>query len=235
MQQIAITGSNRGIGLELVRQFAARGETQIFAMCRQPAGAAELNALSRASGGRIQVIALEVTDSPSIRTAVQEVAKLTDHIDLLINNAAINPPGRSQTIEKITSETMLQVLHVNTVAPLLIVQAFLDLLKKGSLPKIVNVSSEMGSLNDRDYGGYYGYCTSKAALNMVTRGLAADLAEYGIVTVSLDPGWVQTDMGGEDADLAPAEAVKGILRVIDTLTRKDNGTYLRWNGRTLAW
>lgn len=235
MQQIAITGTSRGIGLELVRQFAARAETEIFAMCRKPGEASELKALSRSSGARIHVIALEVTDSQSIRAAVQEIAKLTDHIDLLINNAAINPPGRSQTIENITSETMLEVLRVNTVAPLLIVQAFLDLLKKGSLPKIVNVSSEMGSLDDRDYGGYYGYCTSKAALNMVTRGLAADLAEYSIVTVSLDPGWVQTDMGGEDADLAPEEAVKGILRVIDTLTRKDNGTYLRWNGRTLAW
>ncbi|MBK8135704.1 MAG: SDR family oxidoreductase [Chloroflexi bacterium] len=235
MQHVAITGSNRGIGLEVVRQLASRPETEIYAMCRKPDVAAELRALSKDSNGRVHLIALEVTDDASIRAAAAAVGTKTDRIDLLINNAAINPPGKTQTLETITSAEMLHVLHVNTVAPLLVVQAFTELLKKGSLPKVVNLSSEMGSLDDRDYGGYYGYCTSKAALNMVTRGLAADLAGYGIVTISLDPGWVQTEMGGDGADLTPEDSVRGILRVVDSLTRKDNGTYLRWNGRTLAW
>lgn len=235
MQHIVITGANRGIGLELVRQCSARPETHIYALCRKPNEAAALRDVVPAAGGKIHLIRFEATDDGSITHAAAEVGALTDRVDLLINNAAINPPSKVQTLETSTAEMMLRVLHVNTVAPLLIVQAFCDLLRRGSLPKVVNISSEMGSLQDRDYGGYHGYCASKAALNMITRGLAADLSEYGIVTIALDPGWVRTAMGGEDADLTPDESVRGVLRVIDTLTRKDNGTYLRWNGRTLGW
>jgi NAD(P)-dependent dehydrogenase (short-subunit alcohol dehydrogenase family) len=235
MQHIVITGANRGIGLELARQYIARPETQVYALCRKPDEAVALASLVKEAAGRVSIIHFEATDETGIHHAAEAVANFTDRVDLLINNAAINPPGKHQMLATISAETMLHTLHINTVAPLLVVQAFADLLKRGSLPKVVNMSSEMGSLADRDYGGHHAYCASKAALNMITRGLAADLIEHGIVTISLDPGWVKTDMGGEDADLTPEESVRGLLRVIDGLTRKDNGTFLRWNGRTLAW
>lgn len=235
MQHIVITGANRGIGLELARQYIARPETRVYALCRKPDEASALHSLAKEAAGRVNIIHFEAADEAGIRRAAEAVANLTDRVDLLLNNAAINPPGKHQLLESITAETMLHTLHINTVAPLLVVQAFADLLKRGSLPKVVNVSSEMGSLDDRDYGGHHAYCASKAALNMVTRGLAAELIEHGIVTISLDPGWVKTDMGGEDADLTPEESVRAMIRVIDGLTRKDNGAYLRWNGRTLGW
>lgn len=235
MQHIAITGANRGIGLELARQYIARPETQVYALCRKPDEATALASLAKGAAGRISIIPFEATEETGIHHAAEAVAGITDRLDLLVNNAAINPPRKHQHLETITAETMLHTLHINTVAPLLVVQAFTDLLKRGSLPKVVNVSSEMGSLEDRDYGGHHAYCASKAALNMVTRGLAAELIEHGIVTISLDPGWVKTDMGGEEADLTPEDSVRGMLRVIDSLTRKDNGAFLRWNGRTLAW
>lgn len=235
MQHIAITGANRGIGLEFVRQYVARPETVIYAMTRLPDEKGPLQELAAAAKGRIHIIMLECADDNSIHDAADAIAAKTDRIDILINNAAINPPGAVQYFDTITSDVMLHVLHINTVAPMLIVQAMVGLLRKGSLPKIVNISSEMGSLNGRDYGGFYGYCTSKAALNMVTRGMAIDLNESSIVTIALDPGWVQTDMGGEEADLTPQESVSGMLRVIDSLTRKDNGAFLRWTGHTLPW
>lgn len=235
MQHIVITGANRGIGLELARQYIARPETQVYALCRKPEEAKALQLIETEAAGRLNVLHFEATDEVDIHHAAEAVAGFTDRVDLLLNNAAINPPSDHQRLETITAETMLHTLHINTVAPLMVAQSFANLLKQGSLPRLVNVSSEMGSLNDRDYGGYHAYCASKAALNMITRGLSAELIEHGIVTISLDPGWVKTDMGGEDADLTPEESVRGMIRVIDGLTRKDNGSYLRWNGRTLAW
>lgn len=235
MQHIVVTGANRGIGLELVKQYSAKPDAHVYALCRKSDEARALHALARGAAKRLNIIDFEAAAETDIRGAAAHVSGFTDRIDLLINNAAVNPPGEQQRLESITAETMQQTLLTNTVAPLLMAQAFANLLKRGSLPRLINISSEMGSLSDRDYGGYHAYCASKAALNMITRGLAAELIAFGIVTISLDPGWVKTDMGGEDADLTPEESVRGMLRVIDGLTRQDNGTFLRWNGRTLAW
>lgn len=235
MESIFITGANRGIGLELVRQYLQRDQTRVFAAARQPDQAEALQALVRGAGERLVLIPLEVTDDAQRQQAVARVSAHTDRLDVLINNAAINPPGRTQTLEHIEAAAFLQVLHVNTVAPLLIAQAFSGLLENAPRPRLVNLSSEMGSLTERTYGGDYAYCTSKAALNMVTRGLAADLRRYKIISIALDPGWVQTDMGGSGATLTPTESVRGITRVIDGLSSKDNGSYLRWDGSRLPW
>lgn len=235
MQRILITGTNRGIGLEMVRQYAQRPNTLIFAACRNPSEAAELNALASQYPGRVIVIQLEVTDQESISAAAEKVAGKVDGLDLLINNAAINPSRPKQLFGEMTAEMMLSILHVNSVAPLMVVQAFAALLKAGVQAKVVNISSGLGSMTRKLTGGLYGYSPSKAALNMVTRGLAADLKPYGITTISLHPGWVQTDMGSAEADLTPAESVGALLKVVDGLTEKDNGIYLRWDGEALPW
>ncbi|HEX2619456.1 MAG TPA: SDR family oxidoreductase [Phototrophicaceae bacterium] len=236
MENVLITGSNRGIGLELVRQYLQRTDTQVFAACRQPDQAAALHQLASASQpDRCHVIALEVTDEASRQAAVQQVSQVTSGLDILINNAAINLPDRVQDFDGIDTETMLHILHVNTVAPLMVTKAFIALLKQGKHPRLINISSELGSITNRSYGDDYGYSTAKAGLNMVTRGLAIDLRGYGIISISLDPGWVQTDMGGEDASLTPSESVRGIIQVIDGLKSAQNGSYLRWNGTSLPW
>ncbi|MCB9452536.1 MAG: SDR family oxidoreductase [Anaerolineaceae bacterium] len=235
MERIFITGTNRGIGLEVTRQYLQLDDTRIFATARQPEVATELQALAATYPERLTVIPLEVTDETAIREAARLVAEQVDGLDILINNAAINPPEKTQTLDGITVETMLDVLRVNTAAPLMIVKALLGLLRQGNNPRIANISSEMGSLAARTYGADYAYCTSKAALNMVTRGLAADLRRDTITVIALDPGWVQTDMGSPDADLTPQESARGIRSVIDGLTPADSGAFLRWDGGSHPW
>lgn len=229
MEKILITGASRGIGLELVRQYAARGDAQVFAAVRNPLTANVLKALA----GQIELVPLEVTDAALVDKAVQLVRDKTDALDVLINNAGIEPEG--QSFDQITPETMLQTYTVNSVAPLMIAKAFVDLLAKGNNPRLINISSEMGSIEARDYGGSYAYCASKAALNMITRGLAADLRSRKICAVALDPGWVQTDMGGRSASLKPEQSVRGMLKVIDGLTIKQSGSFLRWDDGTHQW
>lgn len=231
-EHILITGANRGIGLELAKQYLERG-AHVFATCRNPGRASALHALSAAFPHTLLVIEMEVTYADQIASAVRHIRKATQSLNILYNNAAINPPG--QALGQITTETMLDVFNVNAVAPLMITRACLDLLRAGDNPRVINISSDMASLAGRDYGDDYAYCASKAALNMNTRGMAVDLRPYGITCVALDPGWVRTDMGGPRAQLSPEESAAGILSVVDRLKLPMSGSYLRWNGETLPW
>lgn len=235
MERIFISGANRGIGLEFVRQYLSRETTLVFAGCRDLKKADALRQLQTLSPQRLVIIPLDVTDAVSIAQASQTIREHTDSLDLLINNAGIQLGDHQQTFENITVETMLDVFRVNSVAPLMLIKSLFDLLHKGSKLRLVNITSEMASLETRDYGGQYAYCTSKAALNMITRALAVDLKSKGIISICLDPGWVQTDMGGQDAELTPQESVRGMMRVIDGLNERDNGSFLRWNGDLHRW
>ncbi|MCB9452535.1 MAG: SDR family oxidoreductase [Anaerolineaceae bacterium] len=234
MERIFITGANRGIGLELVRQYLRRDDTRIFATARQPETAAELQALAATNPERLTILPLAVTNEAAITEAVQAVAEQVDALDIVINNAGMNPPG-IQTLDAITAETMQTVFTVNAVAPLLIARAFQGLLAKGSNPRLANVSTQVGSMTWKKSGGSYAYAASKAALNMVTRCLSADLHPAGIITIMLHPGWVQTDMGGPSASLTPEESASGIISLISGLTEADNGLFFKWNGEPHPW
>jgi NAD(P)-dependent dehydrogenase (short-subunit alcohol dehydrogenase family) len=130
---------------------------------------------------------------------------------------------------------MLQTYHVNCVGPMMVAQRTLPLLRQGADPKIVNLTSRLGSLTLKQRGGTYSYGSSKAALNMLTRALAFDLKPEGIIVTAVHPGWVQTDMGGDAAPLEPPQAIGGVIDVIDGLTLEDTGCYRTWNGETLPW
>jgi NAD(P)-dependent dehydrogenase (short-subunit alcohol dehydrogenase family) len=233
LERLFITGSNRGIGLAVVQAYLERGAVEIFAACRQPENAAELHDLAMQYPQALHLIPLEVTEQASINQAVSQVQNLTDALDILINNAGVDPEG--QSLEAITAETMMSVYAINTVAPVMISKAFLPLLRKGTNPRLVQISTEMASLEDRTYGGSYAYCSSKAALNMAMRGMAADLRRHGIINIALDPGWVQTDMGGSSASLVPEESAAGILEVVSNLKGSDNGRYLAYDGSEANW
>jgi NAD(P)-dependent dehydrogenase (short-subunit alcohol dehydrogenase family) len=234
MTRILITGANRGIGLALTRHYAQRPENHVLAGCRNPDEARNLYTLAQ-KARNIRVLELNVTEEDSIEDAVAHVKKQVEALDILINNAGINPPGETQALGSAIMEYMLQTYHVNAIAPFMVTQAFLPLLKHGDQPRIIHVSSDMASIAMHNYGGDYAYCGSKAALNMTARGMAAELAKFGIIVIALDPGWVQTDMGGAHAELTPDESALGMIQVIDRLTERDSGTYLRWNGDTLPW
>ena len=232
-QRILITGANRGIGLATVREYLKQSDVHIFATCRNPDSAEELQSLAKQHPQSLTIVPLEVTDPSSIEAAFKLIASKVDALDIVINNAAINPPG--QSFPAITAELMLHVLEVNTVAPMMISKAAFELLRNGNNPRLVHISSDMGSLTIRTYSGDYGYCSSKAALNMAMRGMSADLRHFGITTIALDPGWVQTDMGGTGATLKPEESAQGIVRVISGLTAADSGRYLAYDGSEHPW
>ena len=234
MRRVLITGSNRGLGLAFVRQCLVRGDL-VFAGCRNPRNAADLSALSIAHPQHLAVLTLDVTDEESIGAAVEATHLHVDGLDLLINNAGTYPRGETPTT--IDATTMLQTFHLNSVAPMIVAQNFLDLLRAGNQPRIANISSKMGSLwwKEREGGGDYSYCSSKAALNMLTRTLAFDLRSEGIIVVALNPGWVRTDMGGSSADVTPAQSVRGMLDVIERLTEADTSRFFTWEGREHPW
>ncbi|MBZ0295590.1 MAG: SDR family oxidoreductase [Anaerolineae bacterium] len=232
MERILITGTNRGIGLELTRQYSQRPDTYIFATARDPKNADELQAIA-GENERVTVIQLSVTDQSQIEAAVKTVQEKVDALDVLINNAAINPLEATTDLNKLDPDVITHVLRVNVVAPIMIASAFASMLKAGENPRLVNLSSGAGSLTYRTNGGSYAYSTSKAAINMVTRNLAVDLKP--VTCIALDPGWVKTDMGGPNAKIEPEEAIAGIIELIDGLGPEDNGGYRDYKGDTLPW
>ncbi len=238
MQRVLITGAGRGIGLEVARQYARRGD-RVLAGCRDIERAPELRRLVEQHGDRVSVLPLEVADTGSIAAAVRQAHRETDGLDVLINNAAINPGDREtdgpdgQAL--LDAERIMEVLRVNVVAPLQVAQAFASLLRAGMNPRVVNISSGAGSLTYKTEGGDYAYATSKAALNMITRTYAFNARGEGITAVMIDPGWVKTDMGGPDAQLEPEQSASGLLSVIDGLTTRDAGRFLVYDGSEAPW
>jgi NAD(P)-dependent dehydrogenase (short-subunit alcohol dehydrogenase family) len=231
MQRALITGSNRGLGLEFVKQLLARG-AQVFAACRQPEQAKDLKALQVEYPDMLTLVKLEVTDQDEIAAAVETVRAAVDGLDLLINNAGINQDGEG--FGSLEADAMLEVLRVNSIAPVMVTQAFAGMLAKGQKPKVVNLSSQLGSI-ERAGGGHHSYAASKAALNMFTKILSANLRGRGVTAIVIDPGWVQTDMGGRGAPLEPPESIGGMLQVIDGLSLSDAGRYLRYSGEEVPW
>ncbi len=238
MQRILITGAGRGLGLEFTRRYLERGEC-VFAACRRPETARVLRELQAAHPQRLTVVPLDVADLDSIQGAHAAVCAQADSLDLLINNAGVysvhGSAGPMERLGQLNFEDTLTVLRVNAVAPLLIGQQCLDLLRRGTDPKLVSLSSGYGSVSANTGGFPYYYSASKAALNMFMRSLASEAKQWGITTVLLDPGWVRTDMGGRSATLTPRQSVEGMIRVIDTLTRRQNGRFLTWRGHEQVW
>jgi NAD(P)-dependent dehydrogenase (short-subunit alcohol dehydrogenase family) len=231
MSSTLITGANRGLGLEFARQYLNDG-WQVYATCRDPKAASELRHLADASGDRLEILALDVTDLATIKAAAAELDRQA--IDLLINNAGVGG-ARGQTIGNIDYDAWAKVLDVNTMGPLRVSEAFVDHLARSERKLIVTLTSGMGSIADNTSGGAMAYRSSKAAVNMVMRSLAIDLAPRGISCVVVNPGWVQTAMGGPHATTTPAESVARLRRLIDNLGPTDSGKFFNHDGREYAW
>lgn len=227
MRRVLVTGASRGIGLEFVRQFLERGD-RVFAACRDPETADELHDMA---SEQLKLITLDVSNQHSIDSSYAVVRAQTDALDLLINNAGIEIDG--DELASLTFENLLRIFRINAVAPMLIAQRYLDLLRRGRSPKLVGITSEYGSLALKPDGGGYGYSASKAALNMFMRTLAFE--QHGITTVVVDPGWVQTDMGGAEASLTPEQSVAGMIAVIEAVGQEHNGGFYRWDGELMPW
>jgi NAD(P)-dependent dehydrogenase (short-subunit alcohol dehydrogenase family) len=228
---VLVTGANRGLGLEFVRQYAADG-WQVCAACRSPRTAKELQHLASESGGRIRVLEIDVTDSASVRAAALELKG--GAIDLLLNNAGVMGP-RSERIGSLDYAAWAGVLDANTLGPMRVVEAFVENVAKSRLKQIVTVTSGMGSLADNTSGGSYAYRSSKAAVNMVMKSLAIDLAPRGITCIVMNPGWVRTDMGGPRGTISPAESIAAMRSAITALKPEDSGKFLNYTGKPYPW
>jgi NAD(P)-dependent dehydrogenase (short-subunit alcohol dehydrogenase family) len=215
-----VTGANRGIGLEFVRQLLERGD-EVEAAVRDPAGATALRELGAKAGGRLRVraFARELGDAP---------------VELLVNNAAVYG-GNRQRVDDLDFDDVLRTFEINALGPLRLTVAVLPLLRKAKGAKIVHLTSGMGSIADNSSGGYYAYRMSKAALNMASKSLSIDLHRAGVASVVINPGWVQTDMGGPGATTTPRDSVAAMLKRVDALTPEQNGAFLNWKGGEYPW
>jgi NAD(P)-dependent dehydrogenase (short-subunit alcohol dehydrogenase family) len=233
VKQALITGANRGIGLELTRQLLTRRD-RVIATCRQPAQAIALQDLTNEFGDRLLILPLDVSDDASVRAAKTAVSGRVKSLDMLINNAGILIG--SETLSNFDSAIMQRSFDVNAVGVMRVVTQFVDSLRLGRDPKVVNVSSQLGSLQKmRRQWGRYSYNSSKAALNMISRMLSFDLQEDGIALVVLHPGWVQTDMGGVHAAVSSQDSAAGILQVADSLTLATTGKFYTYAGEEHPW
>ena len=231
MPSVLITGANRGLGFEFVKQYLADG-WQVYAACRDPNSASELRRLTNASSHKVLILPLDVTDLVSVKAVAAELDGQA--IDLLLNYAGVmGAPG--QTIGNIDYDAWAKVLDANTMGPMRVSEALVEHVARSERRLMVTLTSGMGSLADNTSGGSIAYRSSKAAVNMVMRSLAIDLAPRGISCVVVNPGWVQTDMGGPHAKMTRAESVTKLRRLIETLGPEQSGKFLNYDGREYPW
>ena len=227
---ILITGTNRGIGLELTGQLAADGWA-VLACCRNPVEADALQALAELYSS-IEIHRLDVTDYAQMAVLSEQLADRP--IDVLLSNAGVYGP-RGHGFGEVDAAEWRQVLEVNSIAPMMLVQAFVDQVAASRQKLVAVVSSKMGSIADNGSGGSYIYRSSKTTVNQVVKCLSIDLAPRGISVVTLHPGWVQTDMGGPNAEISVAECCSGLKRILQSAGRAQSGQFLEYDGSEIPW
>lgn len=242
-----ITGANRGIGLEFVKQLTRLPQPprHIFATCRNPSEAKDLLQLA-SKHNCVHILKLDVSNTSEYPSLVKTVETTLDGegLNVIVNNAGM--AGRVQ-LEDVTETVMMEHYRVNAVAPLLLIQAFLPLLKKAASTSadvsglscaraaIINITTKVASIDDNKSGGGYPYRASKVALNIITKSLSVDLKPHGILAVVLHPGWVQTEMGGPNALISTETSVSGLLRTMQGLNEETSGSFFNYDGTVIPW
>ena len=225
---VLITGTNRGLGLEFAEQYSQLG-WKVLACCRDLNNANKLFNLQKKFSS-IEILKLDVGNLNDINALSN---KLKDRaIDVLINNAGIY---RSGSLGSVDPEAWIESFKINTIAPYILIEAFISQIMKSDLKKIISITSKMGSIDDNTSGGSYIYRTSKTALNSMMRSLTHDLTSKGVSTLTLHPGWVRTDMGGSNAWINSSESVIGMIKQIKKLSKENSGQYLDYAGKTIKW
>ena len=221
---VFITGANRGMGLEYAKQYQAKGY-KVIATARNPAAADALNALG------VTVLQLDVTDTDSVSSMAQAVGE--QPIDILVNNAGYFD-RTDVTLDALDFDTFERTLAVNTTGPLRVIQALIDNVLGSTEKKVVNMSSGLGSIANSN-GRWYGYRSSKTALNQANKILSEEFKDQGAIFVVVHPGWVRTDMGGANATYSPQESITSLITEIEKLTPQDTGRFFDLKGRTIDW
>lgn len=229
MPTVLITGANRGLGLEFARQYAADG-WRVYACCRAPGKAEALNRLAQGSGGRVSLHALDVDDAASVAAAAKALDGV--EIDVLINNAGVNP-ARDKGLGDIDYAKWLAALQTNVLGPMRVAEAFIGRL--AGQKKLITISSRMGSIDENAAPDAIVYRSSKAAVNMAMKGVANGVKDKGVCVALFHPGWVKTDMGGPNAALEIPDSVTQMRAAIAGLTPADNGAFVNYDGSRIGW
>lgn len=221
MPTIIITGANRGLGLEMARQYAAN-DWNVIGTAREPDKAEDLQAIDK-----VTAMQLDAAEDASIRKFAEQLGD--QPVDLFINNAGIFGPS------EFDRKGWLDLFNINVVGPVELATTLKDNVAQSKDKKMVVISSQVGSIAENDSGNMMYYRTSKAAVNQAWNSLAQQWKDEGLTLAMMHPGWVQTDMGGENADLTPEESVEGMRSVIDGLTHDQNGKFYDYSGREIPW
>ncbi|WP_263082211.1 SDR family oxidoreductase [Endozoicomonas sp. Mp262] len=228
---VLVTGANRGIGLEFCKQYLSLGY-KVYACCRSPESSPELLTLKQKVADRLHVFPLDVTNEGMLKALPHMLEG--QPIDILINNAGVYGP-KALPFGQIDDAEWLNVMKVNTIAPLQLAQLLVDNVAASQERKVVLLTSKMGSISDNTSGGSYIYRSSKAALNAVGKSLSVDLAPKGIKVALVHPGWVKTDMGGNNALIDTETSVSGLCRVIEQLSEENSGQFFNYDGALISW
>lgn len=228
MANVAITGAGRGIALELVKLHLAAGD-RIYGLVRNPAGASELNALAAASNGLLTVHEMDVASNESVAAGAASTGSAP--IDMLYNVAGVAGEAAAQ-LESVDWKDFDDAIEIMLKGPLRVLVAFLPRMSAGS--KVMNFSSQLAA-STWPYGGYYPYVATKAGLNRMMRSVATDLKDRGIVVGLIHPGYVQTDMGGPNAEITPQDSAAQIKSLAEGWPLEKSGDFYKWNGEEHAW
>jgi len=236
MNTVLITGANRGLGLEFTKSYLNTG-SHVIACCRNPDKADDLHALQQNHKVKLDIVKLDVSDDKAITALPHNLP--VSHIDLLINNAGMfpdrNPDQSWVTLGDIRADTLSKSFHINTFAPLLITQALLPLIEKGTDKTIINITSKLSSIADNTEGSVYAYRSAKSALNSITKTLSIDLKSKNIKVFAFHPGWVQTRMGEENAKITVDESIQGMLNTLSKLSLEDSGGFFSYRNEILKY
>lgn len=230
MPTALVTGVNRGLGLEFIKQYSQAG-WQVIGTCRDLGSAVEASGLADVASN-IELYPLEMTSAEAIADFAETLKDRP--VDHLVLNAGVMAE-KAQVLGELEQEDFMHAMSVNTVSPALMIQAFRPHVRASEKKLIVGMSSILGSIAGNSDGGLYSYRASKAALNAVVKSAASDLAGDGITVIAMHPGWVQTDMGGEGATITTGVSISGMLKVFDGLSAEDSGRFLTYDGSELPW
>ena len=224
-----VTGASRGIGLAMVKKLLTAGHTVIGA-CRNPDGARDLWEIQSDYKTRFRYVKLDVADPATIDALGAQLKDET--IDVLVNNAGVLK-GAGESLASLSFADVVKSFEVNTIGPMRVTKALLPCLQRSANPKVVNMTSMMGSIADNKSGGYYAYRMSKTALNMFNKCLSLEFPT--ITAIAMHPGWVKTEMGGATAPTEADESVDGIIRVTNGMTLKESGRFVDFTGKSIEW
>ena len=233
MNNVLVTGANRGIGLAFVSAYLQRG-SRVFATCRQPSQANQLHELQHSYGEALTILPMDVTDPQQIEACQVEVARRVDALYLLVNNAGIlRPAGQLAQLEM---HDLLESFQINAAGPVIVAKAFLKLLHHGAPSKLVNITMPTQPISKLMRTENHPYIASRYALNSLTKMLALELKEYGITTIGLYPGMIQTDMNGYSPQAVPAdEGIPKVVNVIQGVSPEQNGLAILDDGTVYDW